>query len=325
MRWVLPRKDLESWLVFLNRDENLIVPDGSQGFLKYQGKVFLEGKPRLSIKEFFLPWREPLLSFEAIPGVIPTPCLPTGKKIIFGVLPCDAKAITLIARVYEKDLHFQERLRNTVLIGVIRKKEESCFCTAMGVDPFKGEGLDILVLPKDDILLIEPLTPRGKELLPEGAREASTEEENLYNEAMESFRKTAFVSPLWEKLKKTELLPLYEAPFWEELSFPCLNCGVCTYLCPTCYCFDVQDEVVGAKGIRVRLPDSCMFLLYSQHASGHNPRKTPLARFRNRFMHKFKYYLDEYGEPLCVGCGRCNDACPAGINLWDILKAMGEV
>ncbi|AEH45922.1 4Fe-4S ferredoxin, iron-sulfur binding protein [Thermodesulfatator indicus DSM 15286] len=324
MIWSLPKKALSLWLDFLSEKGALFVPE-NQGFEPYQGKVFLEGKPRLSIKSFFLPWREPILFFESIPGAIPEKISPETKGIIFGVLPCDAKGITLIEKVFKDDPFFKDRRRHFSLIGFIREKSEGCFCDAMGVDPFKGEGLDLLVLPGEDSFLVQVIKKRALELLPPQAREASPEEIELFQKTQVDFKKRAYVSPLWEKLKKTEVMPLYEASFWEELSFPCLNCGICTFICPTCYCFDVQDEVIGKEGIRIRLPDACMFPLYSQHASGHNPRREPLARFRNRFMHKFKYFLDEYGEPLCVGCGRCNEACPAGINLWDVLKAMGEV
>ena len=102
----------------------------------------------------------------------------------------------------------------------------------------------------------------------------------------------------------------------------CLGCGICTYVCPTCHCFDIQDELRGQDGRRVRTWDSCMYPEYTIHTSGHNPRPARMNRLRNRFYHKFKYYHDNFDVHLCVGCGRCVDNCPVNI---DIIEVMGQV
>ncbi|WP_022852379.1 4Fe-4S dicluster domain-containing protein [Thermodesulfatator atlanticus] len=326
MLYVLGREKLDNWLAFLEKKARLFVP-GKEKFEPYQGNITFESKPLLSPKEFFLPPREPMLSFEVTPGAFPEKLSPSpDERIIFGVRACDAYALTLIKKVYQEDVFFSLRYKNTSLIGKACLAESTdCFCWAMGIDPFSGSGLDLLFLEKDEKLLLKPITEKGKTLVPVEAKEALPEDKALFNEIAKNFLKNKNPSPSLLRLKEKDLMTIYNASFWEKLSFACLNCGICTFLCPTCYCFDVHDEVVGEKGLRIRVPDSCMFLLYTQHASGHNPRRSPLARFRNRFMHKFKYFLDEYGEPLCVGCGRCNTNCPAGINLWEIIQAMGEV
>lgn len=327
MLYALPRERLDSWLKNLSRKFELFVPVSEEGFGPYKGRLYLEGKTRLSTKEFFLPWREPYLRFEARPGAFPEPIeIQNKERVIFGVRPCDAKGITLIEKVFAEDGPFRKRREKTFLIGLMcREPGSQCFGWAMGLDPYAGEGLDLLVIERSSSWLVQEINPRGRILLDDSFQEASEEEARALEAEREAFHHKYAVSPALEKLKNVTLLKLYEAPFWEELALPCINCGTCTFLCPTCYCFDVQDEVVGEKGVRLRLPDACMFELYSRHASGHNPRRSPVARFRNRFLHKFKYFLDSYGEPLCVGCGRCIEECPAGVNLWDVIRAMSEV
>jgi heterodisulfide reductase subunit C len=121
-------------------------------------------------------------------------------------------------------------------------------------------------------------------------------------------------------------MALHGADFWEDISFACINCGTCTFSCPTCWCFDIQDETYGKKGVRMRNWDSCMFPIFSVHTTGHNPRDTKLARLRQRFMHKLKYFVDKYDKGImCVGCGRCVRQCPVNIDIRNISKLMNNL
>ncbi|MBI5062781.1 MAG: 4Fe-4S dicluster domain-containing protein, partial [Desulfatitalea sp.] len=113
-----------------------------------------------------------------------------------------------------------------------------------------------------------------------------------------------------------DTMALYNAPIWEDISFACLNCGTCTFSCPTCWCFDIKDEANRKKGVRIRNWDSCMFPIFSVHTTGHNPRDSKLQRVRQRFMHKLKYFVDKYDQGImCVGCGRCVRQCPVNIDI----------
>jgi ferredoxin len=113
---------------------------------------------------------------------------------------------------------------------------------------------------------------------------------------------------------------LFNDEVWEEMSAKCVNCGACAFVCSTCHCFDVQDEGKGGKGKRIRIWDSCMFPIFTKEASGHNPRHLSKERFRQRVMHKYSYFVDNYGESLCTGCGRCIVACPAGVDIREVIK-----
>ena len=121
---------------------------------------------------------------------------------------------------------------------------------------------------------------------------------------------------------KKSLDNLFEDPLWNKLAEKCLGCGICTYLCPACHCFDILDEEAGPDGKRIRIWDSCQFPLFTLQTSGFNPRPKVKERFRQRIMHKFSYLVDEHGVFGCSGCGRCVTACP--VNL-DIRQALNDI
>ena len=141
--------------------------------------------------------------------------------------------------------------------------------------------------------------------------------------SIKSSRDKIRVSVPTDKLNDKGINELFEAPFWEDVAFACINCGTCTYLCPTCWCVDIQDEVFGKDGDRIRNWDSCMFPLFTLHGSGHNPRDKKVQRVRQRFMHKLKYYVNKYHNGVqCSGCGRCVRYCPVNIDIREVAKIM---
>jgi formate hydrogenlyase subunit 6/NADH:ubiquinone oxidoreductase subunit I len=168
------------------------------------------------------------------------------------------------------------------------------------------------------------LTEKGEKLLAAGnwADEGDASVFETAKTAAESKIKS-FIKT--DKLRSADSMALYDAPFWEEEAFACINCGTCTYACPTCWCFDIQDENKGNNGVRMRNWDSCMTGLFTLHGSGHNPREHEYQRFRQRFMHKLKYFVDKYDKgTMCVGCGRCVVQCPANIDIREICNKMND-
>ena len=115
----------------------------------------------------------------------------------------------------------------------------------------------------------------------------------------------------------------FNAPEWKELSQSCLGCGTCTFVCPTCQCYDIKDFNTGNGIKRFRCWDSCMYSEFTRMAHGNN-RLTQLERFRQRFMHKLVYYpTNNDGLFSCVGCGRCLSSCPISMNIVKVMKTLG--
>ncbi|MBW2109544.1 MAG: 4Fe-4S dicluster domain-containing protein, partial [Deltaproteobacteria bacterium] len=214
----------------------------------------------------------------------------------------------------------------TTLVGLVCTKPcSTCFCTSVGGGPFDTTGLDVLLTEVDDVLFARALSKKGQDLL-QAAGPLPAAEPGLVEQAQAVEQKAQDLITVkldTSRLSGIDMLCLYEADFWHTVQFACINCGTCTYLCPTCWCFDIQDEAYGQTGVRMRNWDSCMFPLFTRHASGHNPRGQKLQRVRQRFMHKFKYYVDRYDKGVaCVGCGRCIRHCPVNIDIREVITMM---
>jgi sulfhydrogenase subunit beta (sulfur reductase) len=119
----------------------------------------------------------------------------------------------------------------------------------------------------------------------------------------------------------------YRSGIWNELGEKCLSCGSCSMVCPTCYCYDVADDVeLGSRaGQRTRTWDSCLFKSHALVGSGENFRGPRSSRIKYRFYHKQRGFVAEYGRPSCVGCGRCIEACPVGIDVVQVIESLRRV
>jgi len=251
-------------------------------------------------------------------------------RIIFGIRPCDAKAFQLLDLNFNTTSHrdpwWVRRRQITTLVGLgCNTPCPTCFCTSVGSGPFATEGLDLLFIDLDDEIVIQVITEKGLGLLNdmEVKAEASVAQKEVVSALQESALQSIKSVVPTEGLKQHDANALFNAEFWEEVQFACINCGVCTFVCPTCWCFDIQDEVFKGNGLRLRNWDSCMFTLFTLHGSGHNPRSHKLQRVRQRFMHKLKYFPDKYHEGVaCVGCGRCIQQCPVNIDIRRIFLLM---
>ena len=249
-------------------------------------------------------------------------------RAVLGIRPCDAKAVTLVNLNFDtpevKDPYWVNTLEATTFVGLACDAPRStCFCTSAGCGPFHEEGLDVLLVDGGSHYLAKVLTDKGRALA--AAAGWDTPAENAVEiEAAKAAAEAKIVSAVeTDNLKTQDLMELHGAAFWEDTAFACLNCGTCTYTCPTCWCFDLQDEVHGKSGKRMKNWDSCMFPLFTVHTTGHNPRGTKTQRVRQRFMHKLKYFVDKYDlGVMCVGCGRCVSQCPVNIDIRKVCNLM---
>ena len=167
----------------------------------------------------------------------------------------------------------------------------------------------------DEDTLVEVLTDKGSKLI-DLCKDCFTDADDSVNK--ESVLAKVPVKFTREQIHE-KLTKAFESPIWKAQSERCLGCGACAFVCPTCACFDIQEDAHGNHGRRVRCWDSCGFTLFTQHTSGHNPRPTQATRWRQRVMHKFSYMPDRLDIYGCTGCGRCSRACPVDMNIAEHL------
>ena len=246
--------------------------------------------------------------------------------ILWGVRPCDAIGIGELSSIFNwdyKDEIYNNRASKVTVFGFsCNKADEYCFCTSVGGNPGNTSGSDILFtrMGEDGDYIAEILTEKGQAIV----TIASDLFENKETEAKEKFLAEVPVKFNHEEIAK-KLDKFFESKEWIEQSLRCLGCGACAYVCPTCACFDIQDEAHGKNGSRVRCWDSCGFSHFTLHTSGHNPRDVQSARWRQRIMHKFSYMPERLSVYGCTGCGRCSRACPVDMNMLENLISIQEV
>jgi len=241
-------------------------------------------------------------------------------------LPCEIRAIyEVLDRVFlqlseiESAYSLRRQSLKIVILGCINP-EPTCFCSRVGGNPLWSHPEALFILPFHDGYFLETNKPEQFDIIEKAASLNTTEREEIDN-----LRKQLEEKTIQEKLSADVpqgLYDLFEDEEWENLSWKCLNCGACTYLCPTCKCFDINAEG-RLKGFQLKTWDSCMFPKFTLHASGHNPRPTFKERVRQRVLHKFSYFpLREEGHYGCVGCGKCIEICPVNWNIREVVERM---
>lgn len=247
------------------------------------------------------------------------------NTVVFGLRPCDASAFNYLDSFFKDpnpDYHYYARRDKNTLIAVsCTKADDFCFCTSVGINPGTTNGADVLLTYMDnDDVYAEVLTDKGQSVV-----SISSE---LFFDTPERDKKP-FLADVPVKITTdnitTKLKDLFDSDKWKTLSLGCLGCGACAYSCPTCTCFDVQDEGNIKGGVRVRCWDSCGYGLFTKHASGHNPRHNQVERRKQRLMHKFAYSVENLGTLSCVGCGRCIRVCPSQINIIENINSLIRV
>lgn len=251
--------------------------------------------------------------------------------VVFGMKACDVQAVQVLDNVFLTDpvdtFYAARRKHGTIVAMACHEPEESCFCKVFGIDCAEPKA-DVAVWMVENEMYWKSLTEKG-EALTAAVKELLTEADSTDEEKVEA-EKTA-VRNIVEKLPYSNLslegwngdalTEKFNSPIWEELYKPCLACGTCTFVCPTCQCYDIKDYDTGHGVQRYRCWDSCMYSDFTMMAHGNN-RTSQMQRFRQRFMHKLVYYpANNNGMYSCVGCGRCVEKCPASLNIVKVIKS----
>ena len=334
----LPRNQLDSLFAALSGLQKLYIPSddasGQAKFTAYEPGMTLTKNLNTvrSAKDLFFPQVENLMGFKV-----------TGKQlelietrdvtepfVLFGVRACDCRSFEILDKVFlaePVDTYYQTRRENGLIVSMAcTRPEETCFCAAFGIDPAAPAG-DVSCWMDEETLYWQANTEKGVALTSKLAMLADCD-----TEAVES--QQAATREIMQKLPLHNLdlsafgagktKALFSRPEWKQLSEACLGCGTCTFVCPTCQCYDIQEFNNGKTVRRFRCWDSCMYSDFTKMSAG-QPRPTQLERFRQRFMHKLVYFPDNNkGCFSCVGCGRCLAKCPIHMNIVKVIKTLGE-
>jgi ferredoxin len=286
-----------------------------------------------SAKDFFFPQTENLMEFKM-----------EGKKIevidtreacedfvVFGVRACDAASFDILDRVYLVDpvdsYYKSRREHGTVVTMACGRPAETCFCGTFGIDAANPAG-DVTCWTTAEGYVFRANTEKGEKLLASVA--ALLEDTDSKAVEAEQVKVRAILAKLPLATLTTAGLgagmtkEFFDRPEWASLSESCLGCGTCTFVCPTCQCYDIRDFDTGHGIQRFRCWDSCMYSDFTKMAHG-NSRNSQLERFRQRFMHKLVYFPDNNdGVFGCVGCGRCLARCPISMNIVKVMKVLAK-
>lgn len=298
--------------------------DASQVRLNYNTTVI---PPRKAL----LPTQETLFSFRSDMHTV-APAFDMKWRVLLGVHTCDLHAMCMLDEAFARgqpDTHYMKRRATTTIVSMecLDPCDENSFCKSMNTLTATS-GFDLHLIGLGDFYAVDVGTTAGEALLANHAKahEATRAEIALLDKTM-SQKWAKF--PVRLHLDGKDLPALmgisYKSPHWEEIGKRCFGCGSCNIVCPTCYCFDVRDEVSmdGKSGERYRIWDSCQLDEFARIGSGENFRKTRAQRLRHRFMRKGKYIAEAFpGQQGCVGCGRCARACLVDITpigVWNSL------
>ena len=308
--------------------------DGTASFGEWQeGAVWSNAlNTTKSPKDFFFPQTEDLMRFKT-----------EGKNIevidvreecqnfvVFGVRACDVKSFDILDRVFlsePRDSFYAMKREKGIIVSVAcTKPSETCFCTAFGINASEPAG-DVSAWKTADALYLQPNTEKGSALIERLSSLLEECAEDAVNAQKEKIAKIMDKLPLKDLSTNAfgggKTQELFNDPAWDELSSTCLGCGTCTFVCPTCQCYDIKDFNTGNGVIRYRCWDSCMYSEFTKMAHGNN-RLTQKERFRQRFMHKLVYFPENNeGMFSCVGCGRCLAKCPISMNIVKVMKKIG--
>ena len=333
---IMPKTALSEWVEHLGRSNRLIGPRkvrGQYSFKEFQSADDFQLDYPTTIlppKKVLLPQHEDLIEFDNSSNRM-QPLLDTRQTVILGVHTCDLHAILMLDQVFNQglpDQHYQTKRENVTIVSIecLDHCTEHSFCKDMGTPSIPDQfDIHLVDLGNDYALFVG--SEKGEALLQgfEHAKECSDDDYRQYNLVMSNkwsrfqYRLKADITQLPSLMTLSK-----KSTYWEEIENRCLGCGLCSIVCPTCYCFDVCDEVDLAlnAGVRYRVWDSCQLNQFAAVAGGHDFRQSRAARQRHRFLRKFKYQSIADGLVGCVGCGRCASTCLAQISPIDVLNKL---
>lgn len=333
---ILKKENLRKWVDSLRKQYTVFAPvlgNKEYSFREVEDDTdFTLDYVRTMIppKKFLHPQREELASYHRGNGMEWELPKFDKKQVILGVHPCDARGIKSDDVVFGGDLpdpYYWNRRKNTIIVTVAcANPDENCFCLSWDeCGPMLKDGFDLQMIDIGNSYYVEIGSLQGSlmvqgDLFVKANEDQEKLKEKQVNLARQKIRKHV---PDGDTLPEF-LEQHYENEVWEVEAEKCLSCGSCTMVCPTCFCYHVEDfnrwNVTDGK--RMRMWDSCQLIDFSEVAMGENFRKDRAARLKWRIYHKLAYWPDQFGLYGCTGCGRCITYCPAKIDMTEVIATI---
>lgn len=283
-----------------------------------------------SPKNFFLPFRERLATYDLGDADWDQNIRYTiHPRVIVGMRACDINALRKLDEVMLKsaypDPHYYARRRNTLIIGLDHEPLDDCFCRSMGAD-VAFRGFDLFMTDIGDKYFVVIDSDTGYQILNQYDSQDVTEDDQMEFKRVKKEIESKFTTQV-DVTIVPELMDLeFESEVWKTWGDKCLSCGSCAMVCPTCYCYGIEEEVdlTFTHATKRRCLYSCNLLDFAMVAGGHNFRPDSHIRLKYRYYHQFKGFVEAFNQSLCVGCNRCGVACLAGINPKDVIDDLIE-
>jgi sulfhydrogenase subunit beta (sulfur reductase) len=333
---VLDKKNYKAFLTGLINDHELIGPKkinkAVHDFVPIKNFEEIDTdykKTTLSpAKKILFPASESLISYKFGEKIEIEPINACNPKILFGINAWDLNGMNFLDRIFTIDFideNYVEKRENLIVIGMDTDPNETNFALKMGAE-YANEGFDLFFSDLGDRYFVRVATEKGIALLKKygQVKEATKDDFKDYNRFMDAYRSKFQVEVDLDNFHDNLEIVYNNQELWDKLSEKCFSCGSCNLTCPTCFCFDVRDDmkIDLREGIKSRQWDSCMIPEYGLVAGGHNFRPTNANRLKQRYRCKLKTFVDKFGKFSCVGCGRCVEACLAKINIYEDINSI---
>lgn len=333
----LKNDDLNKWLEHLKKKAKLYAPKKKENLFVFRPvkdvhDITLKYIPTiLPPKKYYFPQKEKLLKFNISPFKTAKAIEEFEEFILFAVHTCDIAGIQCMDVVFRdgpEDPNYLNRKEKMTIIGIecLEYCDKHANCASMGTHTPRG-GYDLMMIDAGDKFILHVNSEKGEKLVVKldyikEADEKDMDSLNKVREAKKKIFKEEFIAPLAEVYGVFD--KRFNSDVWKDVGKRCVACGNCTAVCPTCYCFDVVDEVdlTFNQGLRYRVWNSCQMDDFAKVAGGEDFRKGRDSRQKHRYYRKFKYPVDKFNRYFCTGCGRCTRACMAGINLKETVNSL---
>jgi sulfhydrogenase subunit beta (sulfur reductase) len=279
-------------------------------------------------KKLLFPSFEKLVSYEIVEKIKVMPVNKSSEKILFGVNAWDINGMNFLDRFFSTnfiDDNYIEKRKKLLVIGMDSEPAETNFSLSMGTE-YAKDGFDIYLTELKKKYFARIATPKGNEIIESYAKvkNASAEDFKEFDKYMDDYRMKFKLSVDIKNFYDNFESIYDDGDFWKRIAKNCYSCGSCNLVCPTCFCFNIRDdmELNQKEGRKIREWDSCMIPEYGLVAGGHNFRPDKENRLKQRYRCKLKTFLDKFGSYACVGCGRCIEACMAKISIAEDINSV---